>query len=487
MNIQNTMRELIINEIFNYYDSGWAVLVYDKETANIINPLFTRSEIIKYHIMFIKYINEESETWDFPVIYFVNCDAENSAIINKEFKEKKYSEFRVCSISEPVNLDNKIKYKIIHTPINAIEERIFLLKPENLYGLQIGLKSNIRIKYYSTNAMEMAQKLDKQIKELEENHVIEKYNDDVTFLLINRDYDSITPLVHFFTFRSAIKELENKVDCKDILYPELRNNHIAEVQEILRSYAIKLKKAFENVKQSQEIDMNELSKLIIDAPKNIKIKEAVQKYSKIMQEMFDNVNNLKELIEAEQILTTEYDACGQKKKKSMEYYLDILENTKFSKEDRIRFLYLLKIKGLSFSNHEKKVLKNIGFDEEDISIEIDTSNQIFRKKNIKSKYKISRYVPILYDILCKYSAGEKIFENVGEIPKKFYSLRKTSMLSSKSAIMKPVVIVYILGGITEEECAFAYILSNSLGMELLIGSDKMLIPEDFIKILKDKV
>lgn len=61
------------------------------------------------------------------------------------------------------------------------------------------------------------------------------------------------------------------------------------------------------------------------------------------------------------------------------------------------------------------------------------------------------------------------------------------MLSvKKKGINRRKVVVYIRNGLTVEECRLAYDLSEALGIELIIGSDKLLKPNEIVSIIKEK-
>jgi syntaxin-binding protein 1 len=182
-------------------------------------------------------------------------------------------------------------------------------------------------------------------------------------------------------------------------------------------------------------------------------------------------------------LVTGYDKKGRQVK-TLSNLLPFLRSTKFTREDRLRLLYIMKIKQVPFSNAEKEMIESYGFRRKDIDLEIDTRRMIRPDRPDGYKYTMSRYEPIVSGLVKSYIKGEDqshYFQDIGRRrEEKGGSLRKSTMISSKRQNNRRTVIVYMKGGLTIEECRLAYELSDSLGINVLFGGDKILTPEIFI-------
>lgn len=484
MELRGMLRNKIVDEVLGAYHGNWAMLVYDSPVAHIIQPLFTKSDFLSYGVMISGNIEEERETWDFPVVYFLNATDENVAIINKEFKEKKYSAFCVCTLVEPCGLDPLIKARVVVLNMQVLEERVFLCPPDDLISISHVLGASFSINYLPS-MQEVASALEEKCK-ASEGSGSPGHSDDSSpgtsnafMLLIDREVDLFTPLLHFFTFKSALIEMGEK-DFNDVLFPELRYKHLANVSDALQHNINKLNRNAQALNK-EKIDTASLSRLVVDAPKNIEIKEAVQKYTNLLNEAIKKLEYLKDLVEAEQIVATDFDKKGKRARKNLDYFFDILESSKFSFEDRLRLLFLIKAKGVKLTKTEQSILENCGFQKKHIEAQIDTGSQIRRVNQERYVYDVSRYEPILTDLVTGFLGNKPIFQRLGAAPTGVDSLRKSSMLTVGERAPKRIIVAYIRGGLTDEECRIAYTLSESLGIELFVGSDRMMTPMAFIE------
>lgn len=480
MNLENLLKQKIVDDVLSIYPSSWTVLVYDASVAMIIRRLFSRTDLLSYNIMYCNHIEEERQEWDFPVIYFLSCSKENSRVINSEFAAHKYSSFQVCSLTQPEGLDEIIKAKVVLLNIMAIEERIFNCMPENLTSLSNVLNVNFRVNYMPATK-ELAESVKKACAH-------EKRSDarDASLLIVNRAVDLFSPLMHFFTFKSALAETNGgkfEEGFGDPVFPELRYKHLAEVSGVLQFHVNRLNRNVADLNK-KKVDTTSLGKMVIDAPKNIEVKEAVQKYSNHLKGCLKRLEDLKPLVEAEQLLATDFDSNGRRTKKTLDYFLKIIGSTRFEKTDKLRLLYLLKARNISFTQAETKILRNIGFLAEDIDATFETGMSIKRESAPEFTYDMSRYEPILSDLVRGYVGGKAVFQSIGAAPVEVNSLRKTFMISSQKKSVKRIVVAYVTGGLSVEECRIAYSLSEQLGIELFCGSETMITPGEFIETLK---
>ncbi|KAI5149746.1 hypothetical protein ENBRE01_1099 [Enteropsectra breve] len=527
MDLQKAVKTKIVEEVLSLFPSGWAVLVYDTPAAQIIEPLFNRTDFLSYNIMSADHIAEERESFDFPVIYFVDCTSEVSKLINAEVKAKKYADTYVCSITEPQDLDKMIRVKRVGLNVRCEEKRIFFCEPEQINYLMNILDANIDVNYmpcleslakylYSNKDLSVSKpdingNNSRSSTSVANNTRTDNANNanpgnvnsanansanansanannkgglNASLLLIDRHCDLFTPLLHWFSFKSALMEIKEKVK-EDILWKDVRYKHIADISGVLQFNLSKIQQETQKL-EGKKIDTVELGKMVMDAPKNMEIKAAIEKYSIYLDECFKRVELLQELIEAEQVLVTGYDKKGKKAQRGLDYFFESLRSTKYAREDRTRLLYLVKAKGLAFTQTEVEMLENFGFDSGDVNVQLDLSQSIERKKKGEYRFDISRYEPIAKDLIGGFIKEKPIFKHIGKRPEQNISLRKSFMISETKKTVKQIIVVYFKGGMTYEECRLAYSLSEEFGVELLFGSERIITPEMFIKELKAK-
>lgn len=491
------LKKKIVKDVLTIYNADWSVLVYDKAAGEIMVDLFSKSELNGYSISEAFLINAEKPEWDFPAVYFVLGTDENYAKINTEFNNKIFSKTTVIILEEKDDkrsLNKLIKTKTLNFNANVNEERIFVSSFKNC------IKSAEYLIDTKFTIFKMpCIKETPQFSEFSENDILGD------FLILDRSFDLFTPLMHFFTFKSMISEIYSETnenfDDGSKLYKELRYRHMADIQKILQYNINKLNENMEQL--DKKLSTSELSKMVLDAPENIKLKKSIEKYSNYLKEAFARLNYLQEvlsddvnfncLIEAELILAT-----GKKENKKisidLSFLFDLLASTRLQKTDKLRLLYLIKFKNVSLTITEQSILKQSGFLAEDIDCRVDLSNKYTRTVEKDYQYEISRFEPFLTDIIndCLVSDFKSFLVKVNNLqPKKQkevpFSLRKTSMLTvKKKNVNRKKVVVYVKNGLTVEECRLAYDLSEALGIELILSSDRILKPNEIIDIIKNK-
>ena len=496
MNIKEILRKKIIKEVLTLYKADWSVLVYDKTAGEIMIDLFTKSELNDYSISEAFLINANKPEWDFPAVYFILGTKANYDQINEEFDNKTFSKYTVIILDliDDYNgyLNEIIKTTVLSCNLNVLEERIFTCEYKNVIkSLEFVLDTTFTI--YKMPC----------IKQLPPFTETGKNDNPSDFLILERSFDLFTPLIHFFTFKSILSEIYPDTDLDDHykLYKEIRYRHMAEIHKILQYNINKLNKNMEQL--DKKLSTTELSKMVLDAPDNIKMKESIEKYSNYLRDAFTRLEYLQEtlsddknfncLIEAELILATG-NKEGNRVSIDLSLLFDLLASTQLQRPDKLRLLYLIKFRGLGLTVTERSILKQSGFSSEDIDCKLDLSNKYKRAMEKEYKYEISRFEPFLTDIINDAMMGDfksfLIKANNLDFSKKaeeVFSLRKTKMLTiKKKSVNRRKIVIYIKNGMTVEECRLAYDLSEALGIELFLGSDKMLKPTEILETIKNE-
>jgi len=446
MNICELIRQRIVKDILKSFNSKWAVLIYDKMAAGIIENLFKKTDFIQHNIIASHHIEEVRSSLEYPAVYFVSGGKEVSKIINNEMKEMKYIDCKVFSLFQPDGLNQAIPYSVVNLNIRALEERVFICEPRDLSSCVSILESKINVNYTMNTdiAISIINNANRS-----QGSSFAKWS---TALLLERNRDMITPLLHFFTFKSVLfenKEVDigNIEEESDPIFSIIRYQNLIDVEKTLKSHVAKLNREMEKL-NTGKVDTEELELMVLNAPNNMKIKKSLGKYSKLLGESIKKLGNMKELVEMEQELATGYDRKQEKIKICMEHYFSEFKGGKFSLEEKLRLLYMLKIRGYRFTNTEKEMLKSCRIPVKDIECQLDLRLNVLKNKKEHSKYMFgTRYVPVIYDIIKDFLSGKtNIFKQANENVSEIVSLRKSRMMTVDRVQEKRVVLVYVRGG-----------------------------------------
>lgn len=470
MDLKKLYKQRITDEILTTYGDAWSVLIHDKITADIVNPIFKKSDLLDFNITAIFSIGDNRPKWDLPAIYFVHCTKEIAKTINSEYKAGKYSSIKVFSLCAPQNLDPMVKCTVVRLDVRIIEERIFQCTWDNLSAISSILNAKLSVRHIGCTK-DLAQKIKDTLicpRNIEE---------EASLLVLDRTIDLYTPLMYFFTFRSVLSEV-GAVDCIDEYYKEIRNKHIGEVSKYLQYTVLKLQERIKKL-DKDNINVDALDTLVLEAPKNIELKKNVEKYGKHLEKCFQKLQEVQDIAESQQNLVLEKDKAGNKARITLDCFMSSIVSPALTTDDRVGLLFLLKVKGIIFTDSEVALLKSRGFSKEDLGIVFNRKNQILRTRDVNFKYDVSRYEPVVRDVVENFVTKQGEFQMIGHEQERIESLRRSTMFSSEKQPRK-LVVVFIKNGLSIEEIRLAYSLSESLGVEFLFGSDKVLTRREFV-------
>lgn len=314
----------------------------------------------------------------------------------------------------------------------------------------------------------------------------ELFNEDkngMEIVILDRSIDLVTPLIHFFTFQSILMDYNLETLEEDDLYKKIKHKHIADVNKIIINESKSIINTVGNVDNTSS---KNLMQLVLEVPEQIKLKESISFYLKQLNNVYDfyEMKN-KEIVELEQNISTGYKADGSKFNLHSEKVFELFFNDFLQKEDKLRLFLLLSLK-ISFQENEMNLLLKKGIftkEEINLSAKIKKLNFVPESKKTNFQYQISRYTPILHQILVDVIENKSKLKSLGEI--KDVSLRKTGFSSGKR---KRTVVVLINGCITYPEMCVIYDLSRSMNVDLFLGGKYVYTPRDFIEGLKnDKI
>jgi len=352
-------------------------------------------------------------------------------------------------------------------------------------------------------------------------------------LILDRGFDTVTPLLHELTFQAMAYDLlpiENDVyryeasegqqkevllDENDDLWVEMRHQHIAIVSQAVTK---KLKK-FNQEKKIQGGDgksMRDLSQMIKKMPQHQKELAKFSTHLALAEECMKNYQGyVDKLCKVEQDLAMGTDAEGERIRDHMRNIVPILLDQSVTIKDKIRIilLYIQSKNGISEENFTKliqhaqipaedtEMIKNLQFVGCNVVVDGNRKKvwQIKRKERINEQtYQMSRWTPCLKDIIedCideridnshfPFLGGQRQGSSGFSAPSSGryggWHSRETQANVQKNV---PRVLVYIMGGMTFSEFRVGYEITNDRkNWEVIVGGSQILTPEGFLNKIK---
>eukprot|EP01097_Dermamoeba_algensis_P005726 TRINITY_DN3623_c0_g1_i1.p1 TRINITY_DN3623_c0_g1~~TRINITY_DN3623_c0_g1_i1.p1 ORF type:complete len:605 (-),score=165.82 TRINITY_DN3623_c0_g1_i1:264-2078(-) len=368
-----------------------------------------------------------------------------------------------------------------------------------------------------------------------------------TLIVLDRTVDTVAPLLHEFTYQAMVEDLLHDrikngqyqlkyvdntgksktkdvlIDENDTLWTNIRHFHISTTLEFLQKRIQEFQKTnkaaslLQANQAGEDVSIKQLGEAIRAMPT---FQETLTKYSlhqNLTKKCYSRFSkrNLKNYGLLEQDLANGEDAEGNSPQNLLGRLTSLMNDTsvpsKYSEDqrvDKLRLLCLYAASQGSVDSSVRALISQTGINQATVEkalkniVSLGTGVQGIKKSKEKQKGKsttfiISRYVPKVKEIveeLLEDGLSTTAFPYVGDAPgeggkKEVKSLKKAQPAWAKkekqeTVLSGPRAIVFVIGGVTFSEIRAMGELMEAQHREIIIGSNILLRPSDFVDNLK---
>lgn len=345
---------------------------------------------------------------------------------------------------------------------------------------------------------------------------------DAELIVMDRSIDLVSPLLHESTLQAMASDLtdfrngiyrfkgdngekrEIPLDEKDATWMELRHLHLA---EILKKLPVMTKdlKVFQDASTSTR-SAKEVSSAIRQLPEHLKKKAKTEAYISLAEECRSQYfSSLEKIILLEQDMAVEHTPEGVKVSDTQAVNrLSTFLMPAIPTETRLRLIliFMLTIGKDKDEQYFNRLLHHTDIPEEEFQIvrkmlnwRNRTQSSAFQRRRpppSEERFQSSRWDPKIKNII------QEVHEKrLDEREFKFLGKKSTTELRSAMSARygggltgrpreKRKIILFIVGGVTYSEIRTIYEMSLATNTTIILGSDSIITPSDFLQSLRDQ-
>jgi syntaxin-binding protein 1 len=369
-----------------------------------------------------------------------------------------------------------------------------------------------------------------------------------TLIVTDRAMDVVTPFIHDFTyqamandllpiedgskytykFQSSVGAYEDKtavLSDADTVWTDVRHMHMREAIDKLMADFNKFMTDNAGFKGEGAATLNDMKDMLASLPQYQEQREKFSLHLSMAQECMDifERDKLPVVATVEQNCSTGVTSEGKTPKTLVEEMVPLLDSREVINSNKVRMiaLYIQYREGVPDEDRRRlyqharltrpemdavNALVHLGVRIGRGLTDKDIKRRIRPKKSDEEEYELSRYKPLLRTVIEDQVSGRLDpagFPYVKDYPQAVPAALArptptptTSLRSAKpswhraarpgnaAAETRQRVLVFVAGGMTYSEMREAYVLSNQLGKDVIIGSTHALTPRQFVDDLK---
>uniref|UniRef100_A0AAY4B0T7 Syntaxin binding protein 2 n=1 Tax=Denticeps clupeoides TaxID=299321 RepID=A0AAY4B0T7_9TELE len=519
--LKAVVREKIINGVIKSLkkDGEWKVLIVDHTSMRILSSCCKMSDIMAEGVTIVEDISKRREPISsLDAIYFISPVEKSVQALIGDFKDTAFT-YKAAHVFFTDNCPDNLfaalgrsraaraikTLKEINVAFLPYESQVFSLDdPSSFHTFYSSAPGQDKSKFMEATAEQIATLCDtlkeypaiRYRKGSEETAalaqmVLEHLNahkaDNPSMgegtdkgrsqlLIVDRGYDPISPILHELTFQAMVHDL---LDIQQDIY-RYQTSGISDSRE-------------KEVLLDEDDELWVFNAFLVRSQNystHLNLADSCMKKFK---------TSLDKLCEVEQDLAMGSNAEGEPLKDAMKSIVPVLLDTAIQPIDKIRVILLYifhKKKGIGEENLSKLIQHaNVQQDSHIITnmqrlgCPIIASNTVTwpeRKERTESTYQLSRWTPILKDVM-EVMAGDACWSSIVSLF--LCSARFGQWHKNKSAAeyrSGPRLIIFVIGGVSHSEMRSAYEVTRATEgkWEVLIGSSHILTPASFLNDVK---
>ncbi|KAI5191571.1 syntaxin-binding protein 3 [Nematocida sp. AWRm77] len=283
------------------------------------------------------------------------------------------------------------------------------------------------------------------------------------------------------------------------VWESIKNTQLVVAHETLTAL---IKKTTKSTEKEKKGNIKRLVKAVQELPAQTRTLKEIKILMGLLEKCvgYFNENGIKEVSEVEQSLATGKTSEGKSFRSSaVKEVLSVLDASKLTKEEKYRMYLLLMLNYGKLTSKEERSFVEQGHVSEDKINEAKFVERCLFGRAVKPatsrKQAISRYVPVVHDILeGVVSKNAQACARFGvSLPVQKDSLSGESLRKREFVFRAPsaggvherkIIIVYFIGGVTIAEITEIREIAKNTGTCIIIGSTDVCSPKGFLKTIE---